>query len=102
MKNEFGVQLDSNGYAPSLLSKESVCYFCRNSTVARHELFRSSNRAKSKMYGLWLNLCPIHHDMAHKDYELENAMQKQAQVKAMNEYGWSKKDFIEIFGKNYL
>jgi len=102
MKNEFGCQLDSNGYAPSLISKESVCFFCRSNTIVRHELFRNANRDKSKAYGLWVNVCPFHHDMLHNDYDAENAMQKQAEIKALSVYGWNKRKFIEVFGKNYL
>lgn len=38
-RNEYGVKLDSNGYAPSILSKSPTCLICGRYRTARHEVF---------------------------------------------------------------
>lgn len=60
-RNEYGVKLDSNGYAPSILSKSPTCLICGRYRTARHEVFFGPYRDKSKRLGLWANLCPWCH-----------------------------------------
>jgi len=97
---------DSNGYNPSLLQSDQRCYLCgrTNGKLDRHEIFPGANREKSKYYGLWVLLCdyPCHHDIAHRDGNIARSMKEKAQGAAMKEYGWTKADFIRLFGKNYL
>lgn len=38
-QNEYGEKLDSNGYAPSILSKSPTCLICGRYRTARHEVF---------------------------------------------------------------
>ncbi|MFQ7015043.1 MAG: hypothetical protein ACLRRU_12180 [Faecalibacterium sp.] len=38
-KNEYGEKLDSNGYAPSILSKSPACLICGRYGTARHEVY---------------------------------------------------------------
>ena len=109
MKANFPSDLDRNGYAPSILQEDtSRCFACGrcDRKLDRHEAFFGSNRRKSKAYGLWVTLC---HDPCHlgKDgyqYSASKAggLRAFAQIKAMEEYGWSVQDFRELFGKNYL
>ena len=106
MKNEYGVRLDQNGYAPSIWYKvQNVCFICNRSDRAlhRHEVFHGSNRTKSKRYGLWVNLCyQCHEDLHQKDSTLDRGLKIQTQIKAQQTYGWSIDEFRSIFGKNYL
>lgn len=53
-RNEFGVKLDKNGYAPSLFVHEAFrCYRCGCfGDTARHEIFGGSRRKASKALGL--------------------------------------------------
>lgn len=37
--NEYGVKLDSNGYAPSILNQQPACLICGRYHTARHEVF---------------------------------------------------------------
>lgn len=37
--NEYGVKLDSNGYAPSILNQQPTCLICGRYHTARHEVF---------------------------------------------------------------
>lgn len=41
-QNEYGEKLDSNGYAPSILSQSSTCLICGRYRTARHEVFFGS------------------------------------------------------------
>ena len=85
-QNEYGEKLDSNGYAPSILSQSSTCLICGRYRTARHEVFFGSYRDKSKRLGLWADL----------------RLKKWAQKKAMEYYGWPEAQFIKEFGRSYL
>ena len=50
-QNEYGEKLDSNGYAPSILSKSTTCLICGRYRTARHEVFFGPYRDKSKRLG---------------------------------------------------
>lgn len=91
-KNEYGEKLDSNGYAPSILSKSPTCLICGRYRTARHEVFFGPYRDKSKRLGLWANLCPWCHQngvtAVHTNREADLRLKKWAQKKAMEYYGW--------------
>ena len=73
-RNEYGVKLDKNGYAPSLFPHESFrCFSCgRFGETARHEIFGGSRRSASKALGLWVNVCPACHNAIHASGELQD------------------------------
>lgn len=109
MKNEFNEHLDSNRYAPSIVQWNvgEQCPVCRREHIelVRHEIFHGSGRReKSKEYGLWITCCPTCHSILHSNPKCSDniSLQRQAQHQAMEKYGWTTKDFIKIFGKNYL
>ena len=104
MKNEFGVRLDRNGYAPSIMGAGGVCYVCGKRCVTqRHEFIHGANRDKSKRYGLWADVCgPCHTKIHNCDADLDWSLKRAAQKKAMDTYGWGIDDFRLIFGRNYL
>lgn len=107
--NEYGAQLNRNGYAPSIIQTDLTrCYRCRRTDdkLDRHELFGAANRAKSKRYGLWCRLC---HSSCHEGpYGVHmnpneaRYMHQLGQKAAMQHYGWAVDEFREKFGKNYL
>ena len=109
MKNEYGVQLDSNRYAPSILqwNPGEQCAFCglEHVEVVRHEIFQGAGRRENcKQYGLWITVCPRCHSWIHSNPNMETVkeLDEQAQHQAMEKYGWSVDDFRRIFGKNYI
>lgn len=103
---------NGNGYAPSILQDDlDCCWRClRNGCgdkLDRHEVFGGAYREKSKRLGLWVVLCHdrchiFGPDAVHNSAETARALKKFAQMRAMEEYGWSVDDFIREFGKNYL
>ena len=106
MKNEYGVPLDKNGYAPSIISNDQVCLNCYTSMhLQRHEIFHGmANRKKSKEYGLWVLLCPVCHmtKVHNSDGELDLRLKERGQEAAMAFYGWDKEEFRKRFGRNYV
>ena len=106
MTNEYGEQLDSNGYAPSIIpeNRQGKCYICfKQGDLVRHEPFNGANRSKSQNLGLWVTLCPFCHRMCHqypKTYG--ESMKREMQSIAMQKYGWSRDDWHRIWGKSYL
>ena len=104
MKNEFGANLDRNGYAPSIMQNEPYCYICYgNMYPQRHEAIHGSYREKAKEYGLWVNVCQTCHYRIHNtDGKLDKQIKRNAQEAAMAKYGWSTEEFIKRFGRNYL
>lgn len=120
MKNEFGVALDSNGYAPSIMPNQKdmfghpQCYCCMNGhNLVRHEVLYGQNRAKSKALGLWILVCPDCHRWIHGEKQrwpkmdgldamMRLELKKTAQRMAMMDYSWTKEEFARRFGKNYL
>lgn len=106
MKNEYGVELDKSGYSPSIVHDTDRCYFCGYmGDLARHEAFFGvSYRKKSKALGCWVTICPRCHDKLHNHDrdELDKKLKRDAEIKAMEHYNWSKTEFIARFGKNYI
>ena len=106
MTNEFGVKLDSNGYAPSVIEPfetDSCCICGKSGDLVRHEVFHGPNRTKSKALGCWVYLCPKCHTELHsKDPLLDWQLRRAGQLKAMAAYNWSVEDFRERFGKSYV
>ena len=87
------------------------CWLCgrngRSDPLDRHHIFGGPNRKLSEKYGLVVYLC---HDRchlngeyaAHKNKETADLLHRCGQRKAMYENGWTKEDFIRVFGKNYI
>ena len=110
MTNEYGAELDRNGYAPSIVQDDTdccyICYGCREK-LDRHEILGGANRDKSKRLGLWVTLCHSEHHIfgpgaAHQNCEVDLALKQAGHMAAMEHYGWTECDFIREFGRNYL
>lgn len=99
-------------YTESIIQKDlSHCIICRqngsNDRLEIHHIFGGAYRKKSEQYGLKVALCG---DKCHRNGEysvhgnriVDLQLKQYAQRKAMKHYGWSKEEFIELFGKNYL
>ena len=71
-----------------------------------HVYFGFGLRELSDQYGLTVWLCHYCHNEppngVHQNKEIRRALQARVQRIAMKHYGWSEKDFIGLFRKNYL
>ena len=105
-RNEYGVLLDSNGYAPSVLQDDDGrCYYCGlpSEDLVRHEVFHGPNRDKSKALGTWVHMCPSCHDRLHRiDASMDWLVKRWGQMEAMKHYKWTIDSFRMMFGRNYL
>ena len=104
--------MDRNGYADSILQdNHEVCYFwpspeCTGGKLDRHEAFGGPMRQKSKNLGLWVSICHCGCHLGpggvHVTRGKREGLQRHAQMRAMQVYGWSEEDFRREFRKSYL
>lgn len=85
----------------------SVCFICgRWGGLQEHHCLFGINRQKADKYGLTVRLCQDCHTggkfAVHRCQDTARKLQRIAQKRAMEFYGWDTEKFIEIFGKNYL
>lgn len=90
---------------------KSHCFICGKNAAFEpldcHHVFFGANRQLSEKYGLKVY---IHHSSCHifgkqsvhQNAEIDKAVKQVAQKRAMQYYGWTIEQFVEIFGKNYL
>ncbi len=91
--------------------EERVCFLCGRNGMAdpldRHHIFGGAYRKKSERYGLVVDLCheSCHEngpEAVHRNAENMLMLHQYGQRKAMEENGWTVREFILEFGKNYL
>lgn len=112
MKNEYGVKMDCNGYAPSIVGTGDECYLCLCTPpqLVRHEIFHGTAfREKSKRLGLWCTLCPECHRNLHTALKQtpncvpdDRLLKHDAMFNALSHYEWTIRQFIQEFGKTYF
>lgn len=110
MTNEYGTPLDRNGYAPSILQENDRCYineYHSGEKLDRHEPFGGPYRQKSKRLGIWVLLCHCRchqfgPEAVHQNAAVALNLKQEAQLKAMEHYGWTVDEFRAEFGKSYL
>ena len=107
MKNEWGAEIDRNGYAPSIVqANTSKCFLCHRSCVKldRHEIFGNAMRNKSKRMGLWVSLChePCHLVHAHGNAEVMDWLHRMGEQACIDNYDFTIPMFREEFYTNYL
>lgn len=102
--NEYGAELDSNGYAPSILDNGSGCFICGSQqAIQRHEIYNNEDRPKCKNLGIWVHLCEqCHTRITHKEAQERYALKVECEPKVLEYYGWTVQDFRQRFRKNYI
>ena len=107
--NEYGMRLDLAGYAPSIMQSGYLnrCYYCGQRAdfgclgkLERVTPWGGKNRKMSNRLGMW---CKMHTFCAERiaTYTyLQMAMQRKAQIVAMEYYDLSVKEFKEMFGRS--
>ena len=96
----------------SILQKdEERCFLCgmpeNGDHLDWHHVFEGSRRQLSEKYGLKVKLhhrrCHLYGDHAvHYDVCASLDLKRKAQEAAMQRYGWTMDDWLEIFKKSYL
>lgn len=89
----------------SILQEDTdYCFVCgRYGTEKHHCAYGNANRKLSDKYGLIVGLCYNHHrgnEGVHFNRELDMELKQMAQRRFTETY--PDKDFMSIFGKNYL
>lgn len=87
------------------------CWLCgkngSSDPLDRHHIFGGAYRKKSERLGLVVYLCHdschIFGEMAvHRNKFTMKKIHQYGQKVAMEKYGWTKEQFIQEFGRNYL
>ena len=89
----------------SIIQTNKECYWChRTGDLHKHHIFGAANRKWSDKYGLWIWLCPEHHNMSDKGIHFNKPMREQMQQIAQREFEdtYGHDEFVRIFKKNYL
>ena len=90
----------------SIVSNERLCLVCSttHNLHKHHIFFGSGKRMLSEKYGCWCYLCGIHHNLSnagvHFNKALDTELKQMTQKKFIEVY--PDKDFLKIFGRNYL
>ena len=99
-----GLLLPMMTYRSNLQEDTDYCFICgRYGTEIHHVFFGTANRKLSDKYKLVVGLCYDHHrgnNGVHFNKELDTELKQMAQRRFMEVY--PEKDFLAIFGKNYL
>lgn len=96
--------------AKSIMQTEEECFVCKTTQCLEehHVIYGRGYRPLSDKYGLTVKLCPRHHRgddktrkfAVHFNPVLDEKLKKLAQQAFMKAY--PDKDFVKIFGRNYL
>lgn len=93
-----------------LQSDREYCYLCdkvgtyNSNYLQKHHIFDGPNRKHSEKEGLYVTLCIAHHtegaEAVHNNYKNSLLLMKDAQEAYEKRH--TRKEFMSVFGKNYL
>lgn len=92
-----------------LQDNREVCFLCGGGRglepLDRHHVFGGAYRSLSERYGLvvWLHHSKCHifgREAVHQCSRNNRRIRQYAQKKAMEYYGWSAEEYLQLFGKN--
>lgn len=91
----------------SVISNDKECIICgKSEALHRHHIYYGyANRKLSEKYGCWCYLCGYHHNLSNEGVHFDKHMDdwlKQYCQKTLESQGWSRKQFMDTFGRNYL
>lgn len=77
------------------------CYLCgKYGNMQVHHMLHGIHRKNADHYGLTVHLCPMCHKDLHDNGENDLFLEKQAQ--RVFEHKYNHRDFMTVFGKNWL
>lgn len=70
----------------------------------KHHIFGGPNRKWSDKFGLWIWLCPKHHNMSDAGVHFNKPLDLQVKQIAQREFEdtYGHEEFMKIFGRSYL
>jgi hypothetical protein len=82
------------------------CYICGSyNWIENHHVFGGSNRKRSEKFGMTVNLCHYCHNEppngVHHNKKINDKLKGEFQTKFEEEHG-TRKEFMDLFGRNYL
>lgn len=88
-------------------NRKNVCFICgRIAPTENHHIFGGGSRKRADKDGLTVYLCHNCHNEApngvHFNKERNDRLKRIGQMAWMREYGKTKEDFINAYGRNYL
>lgn len=89
----------------SIISNEHKCYICGTDyNIHKHHIYAGSRRKTSEKYGCWVYLCANHHNMSNDSVHMNKHMDLKLReyCQTIFEKKYPDKDFLKIFGINYL
>ena len=90
----------------SIITQSKRCFYCGSEVgLQRHHCVKgSANRRLAESDGLWIWICPYHHDFIHgKDGHAHDlTLHRIAEEKWLKHYKKEIPDWIERYGKNWL
>lgn len=104
--------------AKSIMQKTKECYLCRKAAAEcgyfgelsskglhrHHVIFGRGYRSLSEKYGLWVYLCPMHHnegwESVHKNKRINQSLREEAEKAFLKEHTIT--EWMELFTRNYL
>lgn len=91
----------------SLLQSEKECYLCHKPNVVKHHIYKGDYaREQSDKYGMWVWLCPMHHNInygVHNDTKFDKFLMRTGQELFEKYYEPNGRAFfMSVFRKNYL
>lgn len=93
-------------HSESILSNERECFICHDTRqLHRHHIYPGIGRREmSEHFGLWVYLCPRHHNMSdvgvHSNKILDENLKKMGQRKFEETH--TRAEWHRYFGRSYL
>ena len=88
------------------MQSNKKCYVCgADGVLHRHHIYAGvANRPLSEKYGCWIWLCPAHHNMSNNGIHFNKTLDLQVKQVCQSEFEktHTRKEFMNIFGRNYL
>lgn len=88
----------------SIIQTEKECYFCgrQYGLESHHCLHGTANRKQAEKYGLKVWLCnECHRELHDRNFSLDLILMQTAQ-QCFEEQVGDRRQFVQIFGKNFL
>ena len=91
--------------AKSIISNVKECVRCGAvSDLHKHHIYGGSRRNTSEKHGLWIYLCPAHHNMSDEGIHFNAKFERKAKevCQKVFEAKHTHAEFMVLIGRNYI